>query len=523
MAHNNRNSSENINNIIKRVVVLGGGSAGFLAAITLKYRLPNLTVTVIRSPGIGIIGVGEATTAALPIHLHGYLKLDVGEFYRLAEPTWKLGIRFLWGKRPYFDYAFRNQLDTQFQILRKGTGYYCDEGPFDYVGIGSGLMTHNAVWLRQPNGVPVITGDFAYHIENVKFVSYLEAVAVRLGVAIEDDTVAEVLQNDVGVAGLRLASGATATADLFVDSSGFASILLGKALGEPFISYRSSLFCDRAVVGSWMRGEEPIKPYTTAETMNAGWCWQIDHEAHINRGYVYAGDFISDAAAEVEFREKNPKVGATRIVKYRSGRFERAWVKNVVAIGNASGFVEPLESTGLGFAICGQSKALAQTLIDCDQQVRPTLVKQYNRNNAGNWDTIRGFLAIHYKFNTRLNTPFWQTCRADTDLACAADMVEYYQENGPSVAWKSMLIEPGNQFPMEAYLSLLLGQQVPYLKTYTPDEQEWAAWRSVRRYIQDKTARGFRTPEALKMIRSPGWVWPADLFKPTDSFSPRAL
>src|SRR5271168_918109 len=138
--------------MIQSVLVLGGGSAGFLAAITVKYRLPHMPITVIRSPAIGIIGVGEATTNRLPMHLHGYLKLALGEFYRLAEPIWKLGIRFLWGKRPYFDFAFGNQLDTKYDLLKKETGFYCAEGPFDYVGILSGLMTQNAAFLRQNNG-----------------------------------------------------------------------------------------------------------------------------------------------------------------------------------------------------------------------------------------------------------------------------------------------------------------------------------------------------------------------------------
>jgi tryptophan halogenase len=439
------------------------------------------------------------------------LQLALGEFYRLAEPTWKLGIRFLWGKRPYFDYAFGCQLDTKYDLLPKVTGYYCDEGPFDYVGINSGLMTRNAVWPRQPDGLPVITSDFAYHIENKKFVSCLETIALRLGVNIREDTVLEVLQNEDGVRGLRLSSGTTQAADLFVDSSGFRSLLLGQSLKEPFISFRPSLYCDRAIIGDWTRDEEPIKPYTTAETMDAGWCWQIDHEHHINRGYVHSSDFMSEAEAEAELRAKNPKIGPTRVVKYKSGRYERGWVKNVVAIGNASGFVEPLESTGLG-AICGQSQALAETLVDCDRDLRPSLIRQYNIRHGRDWDTIRNFLTMHYKFNTRLDTPFWRACRADAELGGASEIVEYYQENGPSLAWRKLLLPPGDQFNMEGYLSLLLGQQVPYWKTYTATECDLAAWDSIRQSIYHKVARAYSTPEALKMIRSPGWKWPQGLF-----------
>jgi tryptophan halogenase len=494
--------------MVNSVLVLGGGSAGFLAAVTLKTRLPGLPVTVLRSPDIGIIGVGEGTTNGVPIHLHDYLRLDVAEFYRLADPIWKLGIRFLWGKRHHFDYIFGHQLDTKYELLRKDTGFYCDDGPLDYIGIQSGLMTHNAVFPRDRSGRPIQPESFAYHLENEKFVTYLETVASRLGVVIQEGTVVEVLQNDTGVTGLRLASGAIAAGDLYVDSSGFGSVLLGKALQEPFISFRPSLFCDRAVVGGWQRGAEPIQPYTTAETMDAGWCWQIDHEHRLNRGYVYSSAFIADADAEAEFRAKNPVVGPTRIVKFKSGRYERGWVKNVVALGNSSGFVEPLESTSLA-AICAQAQGVAETIRDCDGFLSPSMVKQYNKRNAHSWDTIRQFLAIHYKFNTRLDTPFWQACRADVDLCSAGDIVEYYQDNGPSVVWRVTLIEQGDQFNMEGYLSMLVGQQVPYRRRYVPDEREQVAWSSIRTAVRDKAARAFSVPEALQLVRQPNWVWPA--------------
>jgi tryptophan 7-halogenase len=352
----------------------------------------------------------------------------------------------------------------------------------------------------------------AYHIENKTFVAFLEGYALGLGVVVRDDTVAEVFQDESGITGLRLASGGEAvTADLYLDCSGFASVLLGRTLQEPFISFKPSLFNDRAVVGGWQRTDEPIKPYTTAETMDAGWCWQIEHEHRIERGYVHSSSFISDDAAETEFRGKNPKVESTRIVKLISGRYERGWVKNVIAIGNASGFVEPLESTSLA-AICRQTTAVAETLHDCDRQPRPSLVKQFNYKNGWGWDRIRQFLAVHYKFNTRLDTPYWRECREHADLVGAADIVEYYQENGPSVLWRSILLKQEDQFNMEGYLSLLVGQQVPYRRTYTPDEQDLRSWQQIKQSIRTKATQAFSVPEALRLIRSPHWTWPNDLY-----------
>lgn len=145
--------------MIRSFCVLGGGSAGFLAAITVKFRCPDLEVVVLRSKEIGIIGVGEATTLSLPQHLHSYPRMDVGKFFEQAQPQWKLGIRFLWGKRPYVDFVFGRQLDTRWDVLPRGTGFYCGEGPFDRVGTTSALMTHNAIWPRRPDNSPIITGS----------------------------------------------------------------------------------------------------------------------------------------------------------------------------------------------------------------------------------------------------------------------------------------------------------------------------------------------------------------------------
>jgi len=499
--------------MVNRVVVLGGGSAGFLAAITLKARLPDLEVTVLRSQDIGILGVGEGSTIGVPEHLHNYLGIGLKEFYQKAEPMWKLGIRFLaWGKRPHFDYTFSNQMDGHYLTLPKGTGFYCDEGTFDYVGVISGLMSHNNVFIRGPSGQPLIPPNvLAYHVENKKFVAFLESYAAGLGVLVRDDTVLEVLQDDHGITGLRLASGSTVTADLYVDSSGFAAVLLGGALKEPFVSYKATLFCDRAVVGPWQRTDEPIKPYTTAETMDAGWCFQIEHEHTVARGYIYSSAFISDAAAEAEYRAKNPRAVSTRIVKFISGRYERSWVKNVIAIGNASGFVEPMEATSLA-AICLECTAAAETLHDCDRVLRPSLIREYNKKCARIWDRIRQFLAIHYKFNTRLDTPFWRECREHVDLAGAADIVAYYQENGPSVLWRSTLIEADDQFNMEGYLSLLVGQQVPYRQTYTPGAEALRTWQVIQESIRQKATQAFSVKEALQVVRSPNWQWPKDLY-----------
>jgi tryptophan halogenase len=485
--------------------VLGGGSAGFMAAIALKAKLPELDVQVIRSKEIGVIGVGEGSTIALTLFLHDYLKIDLKRFHEIAQPTWKLGLRFLWGPRPFFHYSFSRGLTNRVVTLPKPTAFYCEEEMENEDPV-SAMMLQDRVFERAAQGGPKFHNAFSYHFENEKFVAFLEGSATTLGVEIIDDTVAEVRQDEDGISGLVLRSGQIARADLYVDASGFASLLLRRSLDEPFVGFGSSLFCDRAVVGGWQRDDEVIKPFTTCETMASGWAWQIEHENRINRGYVYCSGFISDDDAQREFLQKNPKITSTRVVPFISGRCRNAWVKNVVAIGNASGFVEPLEATALG-VIAMQSRLLADTLIDCDRQPRLTSRREFNAYDARLWDCIRNFIAVHYKYNSRIESEFWRHCRHATDIGDAERIVEVYQENGPTSHWEPTLFDPFDPFQQIGYLALLLGQKVPFRKTYAPTEHERQLWEAQRRHYKETATRSLTVKETLSVIRHPQWKW----------------
>ena len=497
---------------VRSIIVLGGGSAGFLAAIALRTHHADLPVRLIRSKDIGIIGVGEGTTVAVPKHLHHFLNLDVKEFYREVNPIWKLGIRYLWGPRPEFNFTFAPHLSAA-TTLPLPIGYFLEDDISD-ASIDSALMSRNRAFHREPgSGLPFVTRGHAYHLENRVFVAYLEEIARRLGTVIVDDTVRAVQCDESGVGGLSMESGATETADLYVDSSGFASELLGRALKEPFISFAPTLFCDRAVIGGWDRqADEPIQPYTTAETMDAGWAWRIDHEHAVNRGYVYSSSFISDEQAELEYRQKNPRVRQTRIVKFRTGRYQRSWVKNVVAVGNAGGFVEPLEATAIA-AICEQTANLAYALFVGGRRIGPHMAALCNERDARYWDAIRRFLAVHYKFNTRLDTPFWQAAREKTDLAGAETLVDFYQENGPSATFAPTLIDPHDQFGIEGYLTMLVGQRAPYRNRARPSAAEMQQLAQIRERNRAQAAAGYTVEEALRIIRLPEWNWTPGFFR----------
>jgi tryptophan halogenase len=476
-----------------------------MVALTLKRKLPQLTVTVLRSPEIGVIGVGEGTTIAFPKHFFEYLKLKPKEFYETADPTWKLGIKFLWGPRREFYYTFSYEFQQRFAELSRNCGFFYND-EFNFAGRTSALMAHEKAFPRRTDGLPEFQVPHAFHVENKKLVSWLEGVARQFGVQVKDATVTAE-PGDAGIACLVSETGERFTADLYVDASGFRSELLGRTLSEPHLSYSDALFCDRAVIGGWTRTDEPIKPYTTAETMDAGWCWQIDHEHWINRGYVYASNFISDADALAELMRKNPKISnEPRLVKFRSGRYARNWVGNVVGIGNAVGFVEPLEATALQI-ICIESSTLADSLIDSLCEPNATLTKLYNDYNGRAWDDIRDFLAVHYKFNTRLDTPFWRAARNDTALHGAQFLVDFYKENGPSVVAGAQLLHPSNSFGMDGYLALLVGQNVAHAKPFTPPAKEREQWRNRCNTWGLEARRALSVKEALETIRKPGMKW----------------
>lgn len=498
-------------NPVNSILVLGGGSAGFLAALAIRARFPTLPLTLLRSPELGIIGVGEGTFAYVPKHLHGYLGIDPGEFHAEARPTWKLGTRFLWGRRDQFVYTFDNQVDSKLTGMRRSNGYYCFDD-FTDASVRAALMRAGKAFRRQSDGSPHLDHNFGYHIENELFVAYLEKIARHRGVTIVDGTVAEVKQNDAGVESLLLQDGSSMAADLFVDCSGFGSLLLGQTLGVPFTPFTSTLYCDRAVVGGWERAEdEPILPYTTSETMDAGWCWQIEHPDKIIRGYVYGSAFITDDEADAEFRRKNPKVAHTRVVRFKTGAHQRLWVKNVMAVGNASGFVEPLEATAIAF-VCSQTTALADALYYNDRVVSDTLRDGINRIFDDGWNNIREFLGVHYRFNDRLQTPFWRACVNDVELGAAWDIVDYYRAHGPNVLLRHIQERRMDMFSLEGFFTMLVGLKVPYAGRHQPDESEVARWERFRAENQREARLGLTVAESMRIIRLPEWSWNPDFY-----------
>ena len=194
-------------------------------------------------------------------------------------------------------------------------------------------------------------------------------------------------------------------------------------------------------------------------------------------------------------------------MKFVTGKYARSWVKNVVGIGNSMGFVEPLESTALT-GISSESQWLAESLAACDREPNASMRKQFNKHVASFWNGIRQFLAIHFRFNTRLDTPYWRECREKADLCQAVEVVEYYRENGPNILWQPTLLSADDQFGMEGYISMLVGMQVPHNSPYRPSGRDMAVWNQRRAVFQSQATAAMGVNEAMAIIRSPQWQWP---------------
>ncbi len=497
---------------IENIVVVGGGSAGFISALTLKIKFPELKVTLIKSDNIPIIGVGEGTTGYVPRFFHEFMGLDRKQFYKEARPSWKLGIRYIWGppEESHFNYTFDPTLDTQYSILKHNNAYYYLNGLKDGALATYLMDTGKSCCFQAPDGInfrlePIAYG---YHIENKTFVAYLEGQAAQFGIEVITGDIIEVRQKlNKEIKELKLDSGESISADLYIDCSGFKSLLLGETLKEKYISFKDSLFCDSAVTGSWDREvDEPIMPYTTAETMDSGWAWKIELRDRINRGYVYSSSFISDENALKELKSKNPRMKDThRVVRFKTGRYKNFWVKNVAAVGNSAGFVEPLESTGLHM-ICEELKRIVECLHDSDLRPTETLKANVNEIVGGMWDDIRWFLSLHYKFNTRLNTPFWKHCREKTNTSGVKTLLDFYEENGPSVlSWN--LIDKHSMFKYEGYMSMLVLQKAPTKYKYEVSPEEKAKWNMIVERTKNIASRAISMDKALNLIDSPAWSW----------------
>jgi tryptophan halogenase len=476
----------------RRIGILGGGTAGYLTALSLRAARPDLEVTLIESSKIPVIGVGEATTSEIVPYLHHFLGIDIHEFYREVLPTFKLGIKFDWGRasQPCFHYPFDVGRPLEAMLY---------DGHLRHVSLLAMMMDEDRVPILACGDRHVsLLSDypFAYHLENKRLVAFLKKRAAAVGVGYLDARIVDAVLSDAGdeIACLVAEDGQRLEFDLYIDCSGFRSALLEQKLGSPFRSYASSLFTDTAVVAA-VPHDGVIKPYTTAETMSSGWCWNIPQVEEDHRGYVFSSSFCTVDQAVDEMRAKNPRMADPWTVKFRSGRHEHFWKGNVVAIGNAYGFVEPLESTAIQVIIVENQYLLAH-LPSLKSEVKPK--ELLNQRVAEYWDYLRWFLSIHYKFNHRFSTPFWQACRRDADIGGANDIVDLFREGAPLTYKRGPAALSRLTFDAFGFDVLLFGQDVE-ARRVAPREGA-AEYAQRKAACQTLTRRALPQREALAVL-----------------------
>lgn len=440
---------------VRRVVVVGGGTAGYFAALALKRQLPDLDVTLVESSTIPIIGVGEATTTLMLPFLHQQLGIDIVELYREVRPTWKLGIKFDWGLPGEYSFAYHFGDSSLVEA-------FAHDGTIENQSVIAMMMAADRTPIvRRDDGEPLSLLPelkFAYHLDNKPFVAYLATLARRAGIHHVDAVVEDAITVDgETIDRLILDGGRELRADLYVDATGFRALLIEKILGSPFTSFASSLFCDSAIVAT-VPQNGVIRPYTTAQTMDAGWCWRIPIEGEDHRGYVYSSAHLTREAAEAEMRAKNPGLGEPWSLRFRSGRHQEFWKGNTVAIGNSYGFVEPLESTTLHMVIIEIAYLLGGLQASGDGREYRGFA---NESIGKHWDHLRWFLAIHYKFNRKLETAFWRDCRETADVSGLAPLLDRFSRLGPLEADPSHSVVDDPAFGYQGLMTMLLGQQVP--------------------------------------------------------------
>lgn len=487
---------------VRRIGVIGGGTAGYFTALALRAKCPWLDVTLVESKTIPIIGVGEATTPSMIPFLHHYLGIDPAELYRAVAPTWKLGIRFDWGSDPD---GFMAPFDWSLNSIGL-LGSLQSQGNINSFTLQSLLMQRDRVPIfRGDDGAPVSFMKrlpFAYHLDNGRFVAFLGRLADERGVRHVDATVAAAALDERGwIDYLTTTDGERLAFDLYVDCSGFRSLLLENALGVPYESFEDSLWTDRAVTAVVPHNGH-IKPYTRATTMDAGWCWSIPTRDTDHVGYVHSSRYLDEDAAADELLHLYPTGTDLRTVRFRSGRHERIWEKNVFAVGNSYAFVEPLESSGL-LMICLAITALVAALPGSWDGPAPRAV--VNSGLAKKWDEIRWFLALHYRFNQRKDTSFWKDVRADVDVSGAQPVLDVFAGGAPlrfrDTVLRSFIDESAPTFfGVGGIDCILLGQQYPSRHLPTLEGQD--AWAERKAAANVLVNRAMHAAEALALFDS---------------------
>jgi len=407
-----------MNHKINRIVIVGGGSAGWSTAAGLARVLgtEQSSITLIESDAIGIIGVGEASIPPMQA-FHKTLGLNEADFVRKTQATFKLGIEFQgWGTansryfHPFGDYG--RELDSvsfhQYWLRAQSLGMGADLAEFSLCTLAA-AMGKFAPGNSDPNSILSNMG-YAYHFDAGLYAKMLREYSENLGVNRHEGKITEVANrgSDGFISHVVMESGEKIEGDLFIDCSGFASLLIGKNLGVKFDDWTHLLPANRAVaVAAENRG--PTAPYTMSMAHAGGWQWRIPLQHRCGNGLVYSNEFLSDDEASQTLLNNlaGPAIADPRVIKFTTGRRAESWHKNCIAIGLAAGFMEPLESTAIHLVQASISRLLQ---LFPGQEFNQADINEFNQQTEREYQYIRDFIILHYHANKRPE-PLWQYCQ----------------------------------------------------------------------------------------------------------------
>jgi 2-polyprenyl-6-methoxyphenol hydroxylase-like FAD-dependent oxidoreductase len=393
----------------KRIVVVGGGTAGWMTAAALATALKGSTVELVESEEIGIVGVGEATFPSIR-NFHRLLGIDEAEFLRATNGSYKLGIEFrdwrVGGESYFHTFGDFGELSGPNAVW----GQYHRLGEAGLGALGEQCLP-SVMASRGRFMVPREEHryDYAYHFDAALYAGFLRKLAEQRGARRTEGRIVEVARRaDGGVDRLTLADGRVVAGDLYIDCSGFASLLLGRALGEPFVDFSHWLPVDRAWACPSERIGTELAPYTRATALEAGWAWRIPLQNRVGNGHVFASRYIDEESARAQLLQQldSPALAEPRLLRFQTGHRARAWVHNVVALGLSGGFLEPLESTSIFLVQRGLGK-LIDLLLSGAPLTEP-VVADYNSVNARQFARVRDFIILHYCLSARRDSALWR-------------------------------------------------------------------------------------------------------------------
>ena len=441
---------------IKNVVIVGGGTAGWIAAAVLSVSLArnSVSITVVDSSEIGKVGVGEATIPPIR-QLNFMLGLDEDEVMRRTNATFKLGIEFVnWGAlgdRYFHPFGSHGQdlsgIAFHHHWLRTREGVLADYS----IAAAAAYAGRFARPTDDPRD-PLSKLSYALHFDAALYAEVLREVALRNGVTHLDARIGDVtLDSETGyVQALQLSDGSVWQGDLFIDCSGFKGLLIEGALKTGYIDWSHWLPMDRAIaVPSALPG--PTQPYTRATAGLAGWQWRIPLQHRIGNGHVYCSHFMNDDEAEARLLDNldGPALATPRRLRFTTGRRRLCWNKNVIALGLASGFVEPLESTSIH--LIQRSVTILMALFPA-RGIVDAEINLYNKLMTAEYEDVRDFVILHYKQTQREDTPFWRQVRAMSVPESLSERMAVFANLG------RLVLDPRELFREKNWSTVLLGQ-----------------------------------------------------------------